>query len=59
MAKLKVPRIRDLLQALEMITNTAPFDISHHPTMAIHCGMIDGLPVSMMLAGKHFDGSTI
>ena len=46
-------------RALEMIANTAPFDISHHPAMAIPCGMSDGLPISMMLIGKHFDESTI
>jgi len=41
-------------RALEMIANTAPFDISHHPAMAIPCAMSDGLPVSMMLIGKHW-----
>lgn len=46
-------------RALNMISNTAPFDISHHPAMAIPCGMSDGLPVSMMLVGKHFDEPTI
>jgi amidase len=46
-------------RALEMIANTAPFDISHHPAMAIPCGMSDGLPVSMMLVGKHWDEPTI
>jgi len=46
-------------RALEMISNTAPFDLSHHPAMAIPCGMSDGLPVSMMLVGKHFDEATI
>jgi len=46
-------------RALEMITNTAPFDISHHPAMAIPCGMSDGLPVSMMLIGKHWDEPTV
>ena len=46
-------------RALEMIGNTAPFDITHHPAMAIPCGMSQGLPVSMMLVGKHFDESTI
>jgi len=46
-------------RALEMITNTAPFDISHHPAMAIPCGMSDGLPISMMLVGKYFDEATI
>jgi amidase len=46
-------------KALEMISNTAPFDITHHPAMAIPCGMSKGLPVSMMLVGKHFQESTI
>ncbi len=48
-----------IVRALEPVTNTAPFDISHHPAMAIPCGMSDGLPVSMMLVGKHFDEPTI
>ena len=46
-------------RALEMISNTAPFDITHHPAMAIPCGMSRGLPISMMLVGKHFEESTI
>jgi amidase len=46
-------------RALEMVGNTAPFDLSHHPAMAIPCGISDGLPVSMMLVGKHFDEPTI
>src|SRR6266496_3769289 len=45
--------------ALNMFANTAPTDISHHPAMAVPCGMSDGLPVSMMLIGKHFDEPTI
>jgi amidase len=46
-------------RALEMIANTAPFDISHHPAMSVPCGMRDGLPVGMMLVGKHFDEPSI
>jgi amidase len=46
-------------KALNMIGNTSPFDITHHPAMAIPCGMSDGLPVSLMLVGKHFDEPTI
>jgi amidase len=42
-----------------MLYNTAPFDITHHPAMAIPCGMSKGLPVSMQLVGKHYDESTI
>ncbi len=45
--------------ALNMIANTAPFDITHHPAMAIPCGMSDGLPVSVMLTAKHFDEPAI
>jgi amidase len=46
-------------RALEMITNTCPFDITHHPAITVPCGMSDGLPVGLMLAGKHFDEATI
>ena len=35
------------------------FDITHHPAMAVPCGMSDGLPVSVMLIGRHFDEPTI
>jgi len=59
MPKPGAPREEIIGRAIEMITNTAPFDISHHPAMAIPCGMSDGLPVSMMLVGKHFDEPTI
>jgi amidase len=46
-------------RALEMIGNTAPFDITHHPAMTVPCGMIEGLPVGLMLIGKHFEEPTI
>jgi amidase len=53
------PREVVVERAFEMVTNTAPFDVSHHPAMAVPCGMSDGLPISMMLVGKHFDEATI
>jgi amidase len=46
-------------KALNMIGNTSPFDITHHPAMAVPCAMSEGLPVSLMLVGKHFDEPTI
>ena len=46
-------------KALNMIANTAPFDITHHPAMAIPCGMSDGLPISVMLVARHFEEPTI
>jgi amidase len=53
------PREEIIEKALNMIANTAPFDITHHPAMAIPCGMSDGLPVSLMLVGRHFDEPAI
>jgi len=46
-------------RAFEMLPNTAPFDVTGHPAMSIPCGMSDGLPVGMMLVGRHYDESTI
>ena len=46
-------------RAFEMLANTAPFDVTGHPAMAVPCAMSDGLPVSVMLIGKHFDEMTI
>jgi amidase len=53
------PRELYVQRALEMIGNTCTFDITHHPAMTLPCGMSDGLPIGMMLLGKHFDEATI
>ena len=39
--------------------NTAPFNSTHHPALSIPCGMLDGLPVGMMLIGRHWDEGTL
>jgi amidase len=41
-------------RAFEMLPNTAPFDATGHPAMSIPCGMNDGLPIGLMLVGKHY-----
>jgi amidase len=46
-------------RAFEMIANTAPFDATGHPAMSIPCGLSGGLPVGLMLIGKHYDEKTI
>jgi len=46
-------------RATEMFANTAPFDITHHPAMSLPCGLSDGLPVGLMLVGRHFDEASI
>ncbi|MDP6688822.1 MAG: amidase [Alphaproteobacteria bacterium] len=46
-------------RAFEMIGNTAPFNISHHPALSMPCGMSDGKPVGMMLVGRFFDEARV
>jgi amidase len=46
-------------RALEMIANTCPFDVTGHPAITVPCGMSNGLPVGMMLIGRHFEDGTV
>jgi len=46
-------------RAFEMLPNTCPFDVTGHPAMNVPCGMSEGLPVGMMLVGKHYAETTI
>jgi amidase len=53
------PVAQILQRAFEMLANTAQFDCTHHPAMSLPCGLVDGLPVGMMLVAKAFDEETI
>ncbi|MBY0437744.1 MAG: amidase [Burkholderiales bacterium] len=46
-------------RALEHVGNTCVADSSGHPAMSIPCGLVEGLPVGMMLIGKFYDEGTI
>jgi amidase len=39
--------------------NTAPMDITGHPAISVPAGLLDGLPVGMMIMGKRFDDTTV
>ncbi|GAB2579683.1 amidase [Microlunatus antarcticus] len=45
--------------AIEMSSNTTPFNITHHPALSVPCGTVDGLPVGLQLVGRHFDEATL
>jgi len=53
------PRMEIIQRAFEMLPNTAPIDVTGHPSMSVPCGMSDGLPAGMMLTAKHFDEVSI
>ena len=48
----------DVQRGFEM-SEHPPFDVTGHPAMNIPCGLSDGLPIGMMLVGKHYDETTI
>ena len=54
---------RDLVNYLtmgwNMVANTAPFDYTGHPALNVPCGMSQGLPIGMMLVGRHFEEQTV
>ena len=42
-----------------MIANTGPFDVTGHPAITVPAGMSGGLPVGMMLIGRHWEDATV
>lgn len=45
--------------ALTNPVNTSPFDLTGNPSMTVPCGRSDGLPIGMMLVGRHWDEETV
>ncbi len=54
-------RARELIvqRAFEMLPNTCPTDATRPPCAAAALRLSDGLPVGMMLIGKHYDELTL
>ena len=46
-------------RALEMIGNTAAFDVTGHPAMTVPCAMSESLPVGLMLVGRTGEDATV
>jgi amidase len=48
-----------VLAGWNMVANTAPFNMTGHPALSVPCGMSSGLPIGMMLVGRHFHDATL
>jgi amidase len=48
-----------LTAALSNIANTAPFDVTGNPAISVPCAFSDGLPVGLMLVGRHWEDATV
>ncbi|CAM5761463.1 glutamyl-tRNA(Gln) amidotransferase subunit A [Labrys miyagiensis] len=53
------PLTEIVTRAAELNVNTASFDVTGHPAMSLPCGLVDGLPVGMMLVGREHEEETI
>ena len=42
-----------------MCVNTMACNLTGHPAITVNAGFIKGLPVGLMLVGKHFDEVTV
>src|SRR5260370_17196524 len=45
--------------ALNMQANTCSFDVSGNPAITMPCGRVNGLPVGLMMVGRHFEETTL
>lgn len=47
-------RVTHVVKALNMVRNTAAFDLTGHPAITVPCKGVSDLPVGLMLVGAHF-----
>jgi amidase len=55
----EMSRVEAIDRALNMLPNTAPFDVTGHPATSVPCGTAEGLPVGLMLVGERFADATV
>ena len=55
----EIDRKEHIDQALNMVANTAAFDLTGHPSVSVPVHSVDGLPIGLMLTGRLFDDATV
>jgi amidase len=48
-----------LTAAFSAGSNAAIFDVTGHPAVSVPCGSVDGMPVGMMIVGRHFEDAAV
>ncbi len=48
-----------MLRGWHVANNTAAFDVTGHPSLSLPCAKSKGLPVGLMLTGRHFEDATL
>ena len=48
-----------LMRGSHVANNTAAFDVTGHPSISLPCAKSHGLPVGLMLTGRHFEDATL
>ncbi len=48
-----------LMRGWHVANNTAAFDVTGHPSLSLPCAKSHGLPVGLMLTGRHFEDATL
>ncbi|XP_071495055.1 amidase-like [Diadema antillarum] len=46
-------------KCMEMTSNTMAANLTGHPAISVNAGFLDGLPVGLMLVGRHFEETTV
>ncbi|MDA0229635.1 MAG: amidase [Proteobacteria bacterium] len=52
-------RMSYVSNALNMVQNTAPINLTGHPSISVPCQGVSGLPVGLMLTGRWMDDATV
>ena len=55
----EIDRMTYVANALNMVHNTAPINLTGHPSISVPCQGVSGLPVGLMLTGRWMDDATV